>query len=334
MIFTVFVSENDPDQQRKAELLEYSWLRSQQAGELVRLVPTLPQEPSPSHILAQVERSLCWTEHPYLDDKYPGYNVPAAVLEWLQREPVDATVLLLESGSVLNKAFSQEVGPGKPLAHRWENFPEGEGPFQLPESYAPLRAYCVRRDLSLPRLQLPLLIHSSDLFKICARWLEMMGIIRSCPDVSGTPPASALNVALAIALAEYTLEVEFTDLTDHVIEPENGGRQFLDYNDQYMAARACGEHLDGLLPTRKPGVRQACVQDQWYLELGSPPVLMTLNTSAAEIWKLCDGQRTLADIVRKLQAKYQIPLVDMVGDVTDAAKILRSQGAINLETSS
>lgn len=332
MIYTVFVSADDVEEQKEAELIEYAWQRCGQAGELIRLVPSPPGATLPNHSLARAEQTLSWTKHPYIQDYYPGYNVPAALLEWLQRDAIDATILLLESGSILRQAIDQEVEPGASMGHTWNTMPSGDGPFALSEKYTALRAWCVNRDLELPRVQLPLLIHSSDLLKICPRWLELIGLIRTVPDIDTAPPGHPLKLALAIAAAEYRLGIREEDLTSNVIEAEDGGQNYLDYYEAYEAAWANGDHLRSLLPKRRPGVRQACVLDQWYLELGSDTGLVSLNVSAGAIWQLCDGQRTLMDIVETLQATYGIPLKTMMEDVTEAAKILRYQGAINLET--
>jgi hypothetical protein len=331
MIYTVFVSADDIEEQREAELLEYAWQRCGQAGELIRLMPSPPGARLPNHSLARAEKTLSWTKHPYIQDSYPGYNLPAALLEWLQRDSIDATILLLESGSILRQAINQEVESGDSVGHAWKTMPTGDGPFALSAKYARLKAWCVNRDLELPRVQVPLLIHSSDLLKICPRWLELTGLIRTIPDIDTAPPGHPLKLALAIAAAEYRLAIREEDLTSNVLEAEDGGQNYLDFYEAYKAARANGDQLRSLLPRRRHGVRQACVLDQWYLELGSTAGLVSLNVSAGAIWQLCDGQRTLMDIVETLQATYGIPLNTMMADVTEAAKILRYQGAINLE---
>ncbi|MEM1110358.1 MAG: PqqD family protein [Pseudomonadota bacterium] len=331
MIFTTFVAPRGDDDQWQSELLEYSWAQSGQPGELVRLVGIRPGQDLPKHALARTEPTLLWTKHPYIDDSYPGYNVPAGLLEWLNREALDATVLLLEIGSVLKAPLATEVGPGSAMAQTWEQLPSGEGPFGLPTVYDPLRAYCVNRELSLPQVQLPLMIHSSDLYTLCPRWLELMGLIRATVDTNAVPPSHPLRVALAIAAAEYDIALSATDFSDQVIAAEDGGRQFIAYTDRFEQERAAGAHLSSLRPKPKPGVRQARVVDQWYLELSSPYGLINLNVSAGAIWSLCDGERSLQDITEALAQQYQLPIDTLSADVSQAAMMLRTMGAINLE---
>lgn len=332
MILSVFVTGNSADEQWQAELLEHSWQQCGQSGELVRLVTCPADVPLPLHTLARVESTLSWTEHPYIDDTYPGYDLPAALLQWLWRERLDATILLLDAGSILRQSIHQEVAPGEAIAHQWANFPSGEGPFKLPLAYADLQAYCVNRELSLPQVQLPLLMHSSDLLKLSARWLELVGIIRHAGCASKEPPANAVRVAFAIAAAEYRVAPAPMDLAAIIIESDNGGRDFLDYCDEFETSRSTSDYLRHLRPLRRPGVRQGQVLEQIYLQLGTSLQLKTLNSSAAAIWQLSDGKRTLMDIVQTLQAIYEIPVETMAADVVQGAKLLRFEGAIYLET--
>jgi len=284
----------------------------------------------PRHALARVEPALSWTHHPYLDDTHPAYNVPAALLEWLLREPVEASILLLDSGSVLRQAVSGEAVEGAPLAQSWDAFPTGDGPFDLPQDYRALQAYCVKRDLRLPKVRLPMLIHSRDLLKICPRWLELIGILRSTRAGDAGSDAHVLYLALAVAAAEYELEVAPRDMAREIM-PADSGSAYAAYVNAFDAACATGSQLGALRPRRRPGVRQACVLDRYYLELGSSARLMSLNVSASAIWKLCDGQRSLEEIIGALQATYAIPREAMAADVIETAKSLKAEGAINLE---
>ena len=189
MILTVISTTNTAKDQWQAELLEHSWQQVGQSGELVRLVACGLNEELPQHSFARVVRTRPWCPHPYVSDSYLPYNKPASILEWLIGERIDATLLLLDSDSVLLETFDQEIGPGQALAHTWREVKVGEkGPFGLPKQYNNLNAFCVNRNLRLKKVQYPLLIHSSDLIKILARWLELIGIIRSqCVSHLGLP---------------------------------------------------------------------------------------------------------------------------------------------------
>ena len=85
----------------------------------------------------------------------------------------------------------------------WPGLPRGDGPFGLGPGFRFLDACCVDRSLALPAVKLPLLIHSSDLRRIAARWLEMMSILRVETNVGRAGPRDDADaIAYAIAAAE------------------------------------------------------------------------------------------------------------------------------------
>jgi hypothetical protein len=51
-----------------------------------------------------------------------------------------------------------------------------------------------------------------------------------------------------------------------------------------------------------------------------------LNRSAAAIWQLCDGTRTIADISREIGRSIGRPDEELLGDVTMAVSELRRLG--------
>jgi len=331
MIFSVFVTGNSASEQVQSDMLEYYWSKSGQAGELVRLIAAPPGTEKPLHALARVDVTLPWADHPYIDDVYPGYDLPASLLQWLWQEQLDATILLLDAGSIPLQGMDREVSPGKAVAHAWDNFPRGDGPFGLSSAYQNLQGYCVNRELPLEAVQLPLLIHSSDLLQLTPRWLELTGILRQTVDENAGPPGTSLKIALAIAAAEHQVTFRVEDLSGHVLAAEDGGRDFLARCEEFEAARSSGDFLAYLLPIRRPGALQGRVLDQVYLDTGSKD-LKKLNLSAAAIWDLCDGQRNLLEIARILQARYDIPLETMAADVLQGVKLMRNEGALGLES--
>ena len=332
MIITISIGGEGETSSGYAELLEHSWVQSGQQGDLLRLMPDDPSSPpQPGHLLSFCESTLDWERHPYLDDIYQGYNLPGAVLQWLLNAPSPATVLLLAPGSIFCGALNKEVEAGGALAQKWSDHPVGDGPFNLPISCAPLQAYCVNRELKLAGIQLPLLIHSTDLLRMTPRWLELMGLIReSVLDDQGIRD-NAVQIALNIAAAEYCIALEPTELHKVLLDPVIDSKAYDDRAAHYEKALVTGEHLANLWPRWMPGVRQATVCEQWYLELGSPPVLMSLNRSAGAVWKLCDGSHSLLEIVRKLQDESQLPAEQIMPDIVQTATALRAQGAIAIE---
>jgi hypothetical protein len=370
MIITVFVTTNSQDDQWRAELLEHYWQQSGQAGQLVRLVATAADDSLPVHGIARVVRTRPWIDHPYIVDSYAAYNIPAALLEWLMAEQVDATILVLEADSILLESINQELTPGQALGSSWADMPGGDGPFSLSENYSNLQAFCVNRDLKLARVRYPLLIHSSDLRKLAARWLELTGIIRLEVATASGKDVDADKVAYAIAAAEYRVSHKTRNMTLEssdkrsrraslnyrkpvkspkgkivwdaesyqpwaICQPKQAaagaGRMFLEYLLQYSSMRESGAHLNFRRPHRSQGVREAHVMDTVMLEIPEMSEPLTLNSSAANIWKLCDGIRTVGEIVDALEKQFEAPRQLLNTDVEMAVNQLRANGAIEME---
>jgi len=370
MIFTAYTAAADPATQWRADLLEYSWRRLRQPGALIRLAPMRPGRHAPAHVAARVVETLPWNPHPYTEDGYAGYELPAAALEWLFRERVDGTVLLLGPHSILQHTITEEATPGRVVAAPWPDMPTGDGPLGLPEEFKFLECYCVNRQLPLASVQPPLLIHTSDLRKIAARWLELTSIIRA----EGKGPHGKLRdadrVAYVIAAAENRLlhglaeiatgtegessKAPILDYTRSVESPRGdivwnqdvyhpwdtvypekarpgAGRDFLALLNELVTRRTSGADLGVVRPQRRPGVREARLLEDVQLEIPGCVELVTLNDSAAAIWELCDGKRTLAEIVGELQQRFDAPRETLAAAVESTAKELDSAGALELE---
>ena len=371
MIFTVFAAAPVPADQWRAELVEYSWRRLHQPGELIRLAPMAPGQAAPCHLAGRVVETLAWNPHPYMDDEYVGYELPTAVLEWLFRERVEGTVLLLGPHMVLQRPVTEEVTPGKVLAAPWPGLPSGEGgPFGLNAELTFLERYCVNRDLPLAPAQLPILIHTSDLRKIAARWAELTAIVRAEHVGPHGRRGDADRIAYAIAAAEYRLKHRLIDLgvgTDggksdavvidysrpiesprseivwdgQVYEPwsdvypekarSGAGRDFLALLNELVTRRRSGADMAVTRPLRRPGVREARIVEDLHLEVPGSSDPIILNQSAATIWELCDGKRTVAEIVAELERRFDAPHETLSAAVESTTRELQSTGALELE---
>lgn len=374
MIITVFVSTHSAQDQWRAELLEHSWIQAGQSGELVRLVACPPSAPLPMHIKARVVRTLPYDPHPFLQDHFPGYNLPAALLEWLVTERVDASLLLLDLDSVLRKSFDEEIAPGGATGNRWEAWPAGSAaesePFGLKKNYSKLQEYCVNRKLKPPRVEFPMLIHSSDLLKMAARWLELTGLIRTgVSSKSGSTP-DAHKVAYSLAAAEYRIPHRALKLAvgtadkkantavlsyNQPVKSERGkvlwdcasyqpwshadvttaragaGRSFLTFLNSYVTLRETGKLLNTRRPRRCFGVREARLPDRMLLEIPGVEAPMNLNASASAIWNLCDNQRTMANIADELKKQFDVPRDVLCDDIDRAIIQLHTGGALDLD---
>lgn len=199
--------------QWQSDLLEYSWKRVGQEGTLIRLVATDNPGNLPTQKYAHCVATRCWDTHPDTGDYYPIYNKPASLLEWLFRDKPEGTVLLLDPDCVFRKPVTRHVTPGNPAAQDWVNLstekPGSESPFGLGNGFSFLDDSCVRTDLEAVAVMIPKLIHTSDLRKICARWLELCSTVRqNYRTMDGEPDWESDMFAYLAASAEYRLRHE------------------------------------------------------------------------------------------------------------------------------
>ena len=371
MIYTVFCTAAGGDMNWQAELLEYSWSRVRQPGELVRLVATLPGHAAPGRRLARLVQTLSWSPHPYTGDAYPPYNKAAGLLEWLFEERVEGTVLLLDAPSVFRAPVPAEARRGQASARPWPDRPRGTGPFGLSADFEFLAAFCVDRTLELADVTLPVLIHAADLRKMAARWLELMSIIRAETAGAGQAPlAHAEAIAYLIAAAEAGIQHRELDLcvgTEALhspapllaydrpvasaegglawdplayrswapVQPERApagtGRELLSLLAEFIASREQGFELALQIPRRCEGVREGKILGSLFLEIPGRAETVSLNASGAAIWDTCDGARSFTEINRELEARFQMPTGSLRADVEIVIKRLERIGALRLD---
>jgi hypothetical protein len=197
--------------QWQSDLLEYSWKRVEQEGVLIRLVATDDPKSLPAQKYAHCIATRLWDIHPDTGDAYLPYNKPASLLEWLFRDRPEGTVLLLDPDCVFRKPVLQRVAAGFPASQAWVKFtmdrPSAEHPFGLGTGFSFLNHHCARTDLGTEAVMIPTLIHTSDLRRICARWLELCGLIRqNFRNAEGLPIWEADMYAYLVACAEYGLQ--------------------------------------------------------------------------------------------------------------------------------
>ncbi len=371
MIITVFVTQAGERDQWRAELLEHSWMQAGQPGELVRLVACRKTETLPMHSMARVVRVTSYSPHPYIHDNFQGHNLPAALMEWLFREQIDATLLLLDKDTLMLDPVNEEIAPGGAIGNPWREWPKGEGLFGLSKNFDKLEAYCINQKLKLSKVRFPLLIHSRDLKKMVARWLELTALIRCKADDAAGRISEAHQVAYAIAAAEYHIPHKLRKLAvvpgdrridrplldyktpiesqkgEIVWDPETYtpwseceaarakagvGREFLKKLQDYATLRETGEHLGLRRPRRCHGVREARLPDRMMLQIPGIEPLLNLNSSAAAIWDLCDNQRTLSELADVLEKQYEVPRSLLCRDIDLAITYLHTGGAVELES--
>lgn len=213
MFYTVFSTNDNPYMQWQSDLLEYSWKRVGQEGELIRLVATDKPQNLPTQKHARCVATQLWDVHPETGDAYPIYNKPASLLEWVFRERPEGTVLLLDPDCIFRKPVERRVAPGFPASQAWVNFstqnPGAKNPFGIGAAFSFLADHCLKTDIRIDPVMIPTLVHTRDLRKICARWLELCGIIRDkYRNAAGVPIWEADMYAYLAACAEYDLQHE------------------------------------------------------------------------------------------------------------------------------
>ena len=328
MIQTVFVTSANPLTQQRAEILEFSWRRAEQPGELIRLVAMEPGDELPRHRHARVEQTVAWSPHPYTGDDYPPYNRAASLLEWLFRERPDGTILLLDPDSVLLSDVPTEVSAGRVIASPWPEFSAAEAwPLEPGSTYAFLERFGILRNLEPAGVTLPLLIHSIDLFRLAARWLELTGILREEARDAGL---DADRLAYVVAAAEWGLVHEDRAFAVAAASMDAAAPIL----EEYEAHIAAGGEAAVLRPQLREGVREARVLDQMLLEIPGKEDTLTLNSSATAIWELCAKGLTVLEIAHELEARFEAPEAGLVSDVEMTLGLLEDVGAVDLVTDS
>lgn len=149
MIYTVICTDASDSINWQSELLEYSWARVQQPGEMVRLVCAPPDAELPRH---QHARVIPIAEPSDRTGGYLAFERLFSLRDWLEQERPSGSVLILDPDCVFRTAIPTRVEPGAPVAQHWVDFQT-----QLPAQPATW----------------PALIHTEDLARLLPTWIDM-----------------------------------------------------------------------------------------------------------------------------------------------------------------
>lgn len=210
MIYTVFSTTDSPYMQWQSELLEYSWKKVGQPGDLIRLVSTDNPGSVPQHKYARTVATRQWKIHPFTGDDYAPYNKPSSLVEWIYRERPNGTLLLLDPDCVFRQPVEREVAPGKPVGQHWIDLHIGdEPPFGLGNTFDKVRPYCVNDSRAADPVMIPNLIHTRDMQRIGLRWLELTGAVRQhARNREDNPMWESDMFGFIMVSAEYGLKSE------------------------------------------------------------------------------------------------------------------------------
>ena len=89
---------------------------------------------------------------------------------------------------------------------------------------------------------------------------------------------------------------------------------------------------DGVLlrPFRQSGVREGRILGSMFLEIPGRADTVSLNSSGIAIWEVCDGTRSLAEINRELETRFEMPPGSLRADIEVVIKRLEGIGALRL----
>jgi hypothetical protein len=148
VIYTVVCTDASDYIHWQCELLEYSWLRARQPGELLRLVAGPEEEaPLPGHEAARVVRM---GDPGGRAGGYLAFERLFMLQEWLEAEQPRGSVLLIDPDCVFRKPIEREAEPGAPIAQHWVDY----------DAKPPTQA-----------ATWPALIHTSDLERLLREWI-------------------------------------------------------------------------------------------------------------------------------------------------------------------
>ncbi|MEM7561562.1 MAG: GlcNAc-transferase family protein [Pseudomonadota bacterium] len=209
MIYTVVSTDSNPAINWQCELLEYSWSKSRQPGELIRLVARGPEGRLPTHRHARVVETAFTNIDPETGDNYPPYNRLYSMQEWLETENPIGTVLFVDPDMIFRAAVGKEVEPGKPSGQHWHDFGFSDRKRKVTEQISQTSIDCVQP------LTWPALIHTSDLKALMPRWIELT---RQYRQITGGWEDDMF--AFTVAAAELGLVFDFRNLSAWTHWPE------------------------------------------------------------------------------------------------------------------
>jgi prolyl 4-hydroxylase len=202
MIYSVICTNTSNNIHWQSELLEYSWSKVKQPGELIRLVSCEAGDDLPEHRYAKVIRTRPTSVHPESGDNYLPYNRLFSFREWLEEYQPDGTILILDPDCVFRKPLNLEVQEGHPMGQRWLDYGVSDA---FRDAIVNISDVVVN---DLQPLTWPALIHSNDLRKIISRWIALTAGIRD-----QIARWESDMFAFVVACKEFGLEFELQNHT-------------------------------------------------------------------------------------------------------------------------
>ena len=83
-------------------------------------------------------------------------------------------------------------------------------------------------------------------------------------------------------------------------------------------------------PQQAPDYKLESIDDELLLFHPSQTTIIYCNSTASLVWQLCDGERTVADIIHLLKEAYPEAKDLLIGDIQTSLNQFAQQGAIRL----
>lgn len=193
-IHTVFLTDCTPYSDWQTLVMVFGWRESGQPGPLTRVMCCTPEEkaayPKEKLQLANTHIAPSYTHHPRTGDRYPPYNKPAGVIDWLAHfTPEEEWILVLDSDMIIRRPILPEdynltkgwasgarydylIGVDNALADR--HIPEVDRRHDALAGPAGRRA---------DRIGGFYFIHRDDLIRVAPLWLKYAEDVRADPEV-------------------------------------------------------------------------------------------------------------------------------------------------------
>ena len=361
MIYSVICTDASDYVRWQCELLEHTWKRVGQPGELLHLAACAESRALPRHRYARVYRTRPVDSDPCTGTRYVPINRLFSLRQWLQEEKPRGTVLMLDPDCVFRQAISDEVDPGRPRAQHWVDF----SPVSFQEEAMRARlGLDERAAASIQQATWPLLIHTEDLARVLPIWIEyvtalepvfgwerdMFALTAACAQTGlrfslgpvGVYMGWPEPVAASSPIIHYCQKIKDKDgdtlwfKQDYVPwEPiPRAEHAALDYAREFLhildtfAMRKRSEMLDGRF-SLAPGWRLEEAHGKHQLRNEHSAVVIALNDTSVMVAGLCDGVRRGRDIAVLLGEAYPEQAEQIARDLVVCLDRLCSAGAMS-----
>lgn len=225
-IHTIACTDTNPYGDWQFELLEHTWQRCKQPGELVRLVACPNREQHVPSDIARIVTTKATNSHVKAPKDYAGFNRLWSLHEWLTLERPTGSVLILDCDMVFRSPATFTAEPGEIVVQEWHDFASGS---HMADRVAPFIDAPADK---IEPLTWPMVFDAGDLARIMPRWIELCADIRAATDMWESD-----MFALVAAVAETDLRIRYESTAAWMNWPEEyvAGAPIIHYCQEVLA---------------------------------------------------------------------------------------------------